>query len=363
MDRIYFRIKRMDLETGEFEGLASVYGVADRHGDIVEKGAFTKTIQEKGGQVPLLWQHHPSDVIGIAELFDTDEALTVKGKLNLQVHQAQEALALLKQKAINGLSIGFTTVKEAFEGGLRLLKEISLWEVSVVTFPANEEALVTDVKNIIPFQNLPLASREHAWDRTEARDRVKSWACFDDGLATSTIQKKFSKCFVWCDKEGPNVVASYQLPIADIIDGRLTAVPRAIFAAAASVQGARGGVDIPSADMQKVKAHLGRYFKKMDLTAPWEVSKGFENDLISVMGHAQHLSEKEELKELSVELLDEAIQSLTSLRELRVKSVEPGNHSKDGAGDKGADIGDDESWRKMVKEMMDYQKELSNGCK
>jgi len=147
MDRHYFSLKSFDAEKGEFEGLASVYDVQDLGGDIVKKGAFTRTLEHRKGKVPLLWQHDSAEVIGIAELKDSRDGLGIRGKLNLKVAKAVEAYELLKQGAIKGLSIGYDVVKETAEGGARLLKELALWEVSVVTFPMNPEAAVMSVKS------------------------------------------------------------------------------------------------------------------------------------------------------------------------------------------------------------------------
>src|SRR5690606_26696281 len=81
---------------------------------------------------------------------------------------------------------------------------------------------------------------------------------------------RYRRAFVWYDSANPENFGSYKLPIADVIDGELRAVPRAIFTAAAVVQGARGGVDIPDSDMPGVRNHLARYYRKMGETTPWE---------------------------------------------------------------------------------------------
>lgn len=141
-----FDIKSYNEQTGEFVGHASVYGVVDSYNEIVEKGAFSRTLERKGGKAPLLWQHNPDDPIGINELDDTDEALITKGRINLDVQRGREAHSLLKMGAVQGLSIGFQTVKDAWDGAVRKLKEVDLWEVSVVTFPANPMSNVTAVK-------------------------------------------------------------------------------------------------------------------------------------------------------------------------------------------------------------------------
>jgi len=151
MKKFSFEFKATDIEKGEFEGLASVYGNEDSYGDIVEPGAFKRTLDHKKGKVPLLWQHDPSDVIGIGEISDSEKGLVIKGRLNLAVGKAREAYELIKQGAVSGLSIGYDTVLGVMEQGIRHLKELRLWEVSVVTFPANDLAQIQTVKEAKDF--------------------------------------------------------------------------------------------------------------------------------------------------------------------------------------------------------------------
>jgi HK97 family phage prohead protease len=137
----------VDEATGSFKGIASVYSNVDLGGDVVDRGAFEKTLRE-GRTFPLLWQHNTSLPIGSVQISDSDVGLQVDGKLVLEDPQARIALAHLKAKTIKGLSIGFDTIKDSIENGVRHLKELRLWEVSVVTFPMNEAAMVTSVKSI-----------------------------------------------------------------------------------------------------------------------------------------------------------------------------------------------------------------------
>lgn len=131
---------------GEFTGYLSVFGNEDSYGDVVDKGAFTKTLSEQGATFPMLWQHDSAEPIGVMSGVQDDRGLFVKGALNMDVARAREAYALLKQGAIRGLSIGYVAVKWAMEGATRHLQEIKLYEGSVVTFPANELATVSHVK-------------------------------------------------------------------------------------------------------------------------------------------------------------------------------------------------------------------------
>ncbi len=133
-------------EVGTFEGYAAVFGKPDRMGDVIEKGAFTKTLQENK-TLPVLWYHDPRDPIGIVEDVKVDRrGLKIRGQLNLDVKSASEKYSLMKQKAIRGLSFGYRTVKDRWDGKVRNLLEINLFEISPVTFPMQPTAQITGVK-------------------------------------------------------------------------------------------------------------------------------------------------------------------------------------------------------------------------
>lgn len=143
-------------EDGHITGYGSVYGNVDGGGDIVEEGAFTKSIDAvRGGKLrpKMLWQHDPTQPIGVWESISSDSTgLKMTGRILKDVAKGREALALLKARAIDGLSIGYKTVDADFEensrGVVRRIKEAELWETSIVTFPMNVEATVTDVKQL-----------------------------------------------------------------------------------------------------------------------------------------------------------------------------------------------------------------------
>lgn len=132
-------------EDGEFKGYASIFGEPAADGVVIAPGAFSKSIEEKGvSGVKMLWGHDTNSPIGVWEEVREDEkGLFVKGRLVLEVDKAKEVKALMQQGAVNGLSImGDIVQEETIEGGGRLLTEIDLWEVSVVTFPANKMAKI-----------------------------------------------------------------------------------------------------------------------------------------------------------------------------------------------------------------------------
>jgi len=132
-------------EEGQFEGYAAVFGKPDSMGETIVQGAFTKTLKEKDF-FPMCWYHNPQDPIGIVYLVEDSKGLKTKGELNLEVQSAREKYALMKQKAIRGLSFGFKTVKDLWEGPKRFLKEVKLYEVSPCIFQAHPKALISAVK-------------------------------------------------------------------------------------------------------------------------------------------------------------------------------------------------------------------------
>ena len=148
-------------EDGLFSGYASVFEEIDSYRDIVKRGAFEKTLAEsesKGRAVPILWQHDAAKPIGVyTELKEDEHGLYVEGQLNMDVQQAREALSLLRQKALSGISIGYNSVRydTDVKSGVRRLYELKLFEASLVTFPACDSARVTDVKTILADGNLP----------------------------------------------------------------------------------------------------------------------------------------------------------------------------------------------------------------
>ncbi len=128
-------------------GYASLFGLPDQGGDIVQKGAYARSLRQmadKGGSVKMLWQHDPAQPIGVwDEIREDERGLFVKGRLLLDVARAREAAALIGAGAIDGLSIGYRTIAaEKDAKGQRLLAELELWEVSLVTFPMLKQARV-----------------------------------------------------------------------------------------------------------------------------------------------------------------------------------------------------------------------------
>ncbi|WP_018264295.1 HK97 family phage prohead protease [Methylosinus sp. LW4] len=131
---------------GAFDGYASLFGVRDACGDIVERGAFAASLRRRGAaSVKMLWQHRAEEPIGVwTEIAEDARGLKVRGRLDLSVVRAREALSLIRAGALDGLSIGFRTLRAASdaESGARRLLEIDLIEISIVTFPALPQARI-----------------------------------------------------------------------------------------------------------------------------------------------------------------------------------------------------------------------------
>lgn len=151
-----FELKALG-EDGSFEGYVAAYGNVDSGGDRIIHGAFEKSLAElstKNRTVKLLFNHSHSEPIGVWESFTSDnKGLRGKGRILSDVQRGREVLALLRAGAVSGLSIGYRTkdseyIRDSSGELIRHIKEAELWEASVVTFPMNEEATVTDVKQL-----------------------------------------------------------------------------------------------------------------------------------------------------------------------------------------------------------------------
>jgi hypothetical protein len=119
--------------------------------------------------------------------------------------------------------------------------------------------------SVTAFQDLPLAGRDREWDGGAAEKRVRNWANAEDGP-----NKKYRDAHVWYDSANKDNFTAYKLLIADVVNGKLQAVPRGVMIAGAIMNGARGGIDLPKDDIDKVKSHLAKYYKKMGDEPPWE---------------------------------------------------------------------------------------------
>jgi uncharacterized protein len=135
---------------GTFTGRASTYGELDLGGDIVMPGAFAEAF-ERGGRTKILKQHMHDECIGLGIVSDTPEALLLDGALELDLQSAKDEWTRLRKGLLDGLSIGYSVMAggERYERGCRLLTKLRLHEVSLVTYPMNESARVTGIKQAL----------------------------------------------------------------------------------------------------------------------------------------------------------------------------------------------------------------------
>lgn len=212
-----------------FSGIASPYGNVDQGGDIVMRGSYTRTLDQNGKERPILWQHDARSPVGLGHFEDSEKALLLKrGEFEMALRDAPNAYAAIKSNIVRGLSIGYMPVKWEWQKSedpdgwpVRLLKEVRLFEVSIVTFPMNESAVITAVKNgpvtAMEFWNLEIKSgrldptlirpglnkltalldekqrQEPALNPRDSGDHSRLQALFDEAMELAKWNPKFSK--------------------------------------------------------------------------------------------------------------------------------------------------------------------------
>ena len=151
--KVIFESEVKSNEQGVFTGYGSIFGNEDQGNDIVQKGAFTKSLEQRPpSKVKMLFQHKTDEPIGVfTEIYEDQKGLFVKGQLAMGTQKGRETYELLKIGALDGMSIGFKAdpTKQSYnenKRGVRTLKEVDLMEISLVTFPMNEQAMVQSVK-------------------------------------------------------------------------------------------------------------------------------------------------------------------------------------------------------------------------
>jgi HK97 family phage prohead protease len=175
-----FELKFLN-ETGVFEGYASVFGVTDSVNDRILPGAFRdslKAFNDEGRLPPLLWQHDPRQPIGVwREMREDEHGLYVKGELFVtDIPRAREAYRLLRENVVTGLSIGYRTKASHRDedSGARVLTQLDLVEISMVTFPANDMARIRRVKSALQAGNVPTQKEFEALLRDAGMSRKQA---------------------------------------------------------------------------------------------------------------------------------------------------------------------------------------------
>jgi HK97 family phage prohead protease len=306
-------IKQTDESQGIVEHFVAIMGNLDEGKDVIDMGAFRKSLAERKNRIRVLDQHQTDSVLRVigkpldirevgrdeltAEVLeyapDAEGGLLATTQYAVRTDNGRNVFELIKGGFADESSIGYDAVQVHHEDVLidgkkvtvRRLKEIRLWEYSNVIFGMNQATAVVsakedppltekpEIKTVTPYQNLDLGDREEAWDGDQVRLRLREWA----GGVNDMDWDKYQKGFFWRESGEPELFQSYKLPYADVVDGELVAIPRGIFAVAGSIQGARGTPpDIPANDIERIKNNVDRYYAKMrsefeddSLIAPW----------------------------------------------------------------------------------------------
>lgn len=225
------------------------YGIRDQF----VRGAFADSIREhqaKGRPIRLKNQHN--ELIGgipIENVREDEVGLYIIGEVNLNLQLGREVMSLARQKVLTDFSIGFSVVEFTEDEGLRKITKAVIFEISSVEEPMNPHAIITEVKG---FQNLPLADKNYDWNPAEALQRVQEFTG-----STVSPSKEYYKAFLNFDRSFPGQFDSYSESdlIADVIDGKLVAVRKALFDAADH------GYNIQ---------HIERYYAKMNMASPFD---------------------------------------------------------------------------------------------
>ncbi len=178
---------------GSFSGYASIFGLPDLGNDVLDKGAFAKSLSSRRPSgVRMLWQHDAAEPIGVwTDIREDARGLYVEGRLAKGVTRAREALELMRAGGLDGLSIGFRTVKARKDtrSGLRHIVEADLWEISVVTFPMLPQARINNLKADLPTVR-----------------QFERWLTRDAGLSRSAartvIAKGYAALAAFHDRDG-----------------------------------------------------------------------------------------------------------------------------------------------------------------
>jgi len=240
-----------------------IFGVPDKF----HPGAFLKSLDEhrQRNNRQIRFKDNHGRIIGGFPIETAQEdaiGLFARGEVNLETQLGKEAFSLAKQNVLVDFSLGFIAIDDKIQDGFRDIFEAVIMEGSIVDEPLNIRANITEVKVAIQYQDLPLAERLTAWNPAEAEVRVKAFTESDD-----TPSKDFRNAFIWLNDVESKSFDGYKLLIADVIDEKLVAIPRAIFKAANEV--IAKNITIPEDYAVGVVKHLERYYVKMGLVSPF----------------------------------------------------------------------------------------------
>lgn len=292
-------IKDDDPDYIYVDAIASVYNNIDLGGDRVLPGAFSDDIKAYGNERPILWQHDTRQPVGMGTFSDGLKSLNFRAKLPKDDDFVMKrVIPQMRVGSVKTCSIGYDTVKQQYNSveNVRDLIVLKLYEASFVTFAMNPEARILSlskcmdtietkgwdgkVKNSLielaktldvddedgeECKNYPTMDENTAWDKAKAIKQAKENTNSDDVPADD-----YKKYFMYCDAEHKDEFSAYKLPFVYKVGEELKAVPKAIYAVAASLVGVKGGLDIPADAKEKIKEQVNKYYKKFGKELPFK---------------------------------------------------------------------------------------------
>jgi HK97 family phage prohead protease len=271
-----FECKDAGGKVSTIEGYFAAYKNRDLQGDVMVNGCMAKSIAESipAGKVPLLDNH----VYDVQHMVGTAVKGSEDGTGFFAEHRvestpgAQEVAEKVKSGAVKKASIGFIPVQESWEQDVkgevtRTLHEVKLFENSVVLHPANEGTSIWAKGT--RYRGLPLAALDTPWDEEAAIGRLRVFAQKKGGAGTHWL--KYADAFLWRDPKRPEQADGFLLPVADVVAGRVTVVPRALLANAAMLlAGESKGVPVELLPLvqKTLAAYIRRSFRPGNVVAP-----------------------------------------------------------------------------------------------
>ena len=156
----------------QFSGYASVFDGLDSYGDKIQAGAYKSTITDRDRPVQLRWNHSGPVIGKFTEMYEDEKGLFVSGELTKGHSVAEDTAALLRHGAISGLSIGYSVKDFEQQGVVRVLKEIELYEISVVETPADNNAHIASIKSATKLKDVESVLRQKGFSQREATEIV-----------------------------------------------------------------------------------------------------------------------------------------------------------------------------------------------
>lgn len=250
-------------------------GTPTGDGRILSPGGITN----RDLPMPLMWQektaegHSGAVTVGSIETIEYSSDMVTATGTFLNLFPDRERVFELIRAGVVGPSVDLADdvefmiddndraiITQAGIGGVTLVPIEAFSEVSI--HMTSSDVVVVAAVRSSGWADMPIADAARAWDSGAARNRIDEWA--DDDIS------KYARAFLHIDDSGDRAnKGTYGFPIADVIDGQLMIVPRAVFAAAAVLEGSRGGTNVSEADQNRMKSVLTSIYKRLDREAPF----------------------------------------------------------------------------------------------